>query len=68
MLRGLALPACLLLILDRFSSWSMLAALPLAEWLTFIVGLWLCYRHRPAALEISPTPDADEPTLALQAS
>jgi putative MATE family efflux protein len=66
MLRGLVLPSCLLLILDRLSSWSMLAALPLAEWLTFIVGVLLCYRHRPAALEISAKAEPDAPALALQ--
>jgi putative MATE family efflux protein len=77
-LRGLVLPASLLMALhslqDRapwlsdLSSWSFLAALPLAEWLTFGVGLWLCHRYRPAALVILPPPEANEGALAMQAS
>jgi Na+-driven multidrug efflux pump len=77
-LRGLVLPASLLMALhalqDRspwlagLSSWSFLAALPLAEWLTFGVGLCLCHRYRPAALEILPASDSDRGALAMQAS
>jgi putative MATE family efflux protein len=76
-LRGLLLPAGLLIAFDALqdrapflsdlSSWAFLAALPLAEWLTFVVGLWLCRRHRPAALELAPAPQADADALALQA-
>ncbi|RBP48191.1 putative MATE family efflux protein [Roseimicrobium gellanilyticum] len=66
-LRGLILPACFLLGLahlfdqavfrDRFSQWSFLWALPLAEWITFIVAITLCLRRRP---------DRFEPALPLQ--
>lgn len=77
-LRGLVLPASLLMGLhalqDRspwlagLSSWSFLAALPLAEWLTFGFAVWLCHRHRPAALTILPAPDTERGALAMQAS
>jgi putative MATE family efflux protein len=69
LLRGLVLPAGLLLslsLLDERTGWSFLSALPLAEWLTFAVGLVLCHRHRPAALELQLTPRASDPTLVLQ--
>ncbi|HSJ03978.1 MAG: MATE family efflux transporter [Verrucomicrobium sp.] len=66
-LRGLILPACLLLGLaylfdkaalrDSFSQWSFLWALPLAEWITFAVAIAFCYRHRP---------DRFEPAFPLQ--
>lgn len=56
-MRGLVLPACLLLVFyfplsgwslsPRLSDWSFLAALPLAEWLAFVLAFALCYRHRP---------------------
>lgn len=58
-LRGLILPGVFLVGLyflgERFpsalfSEWSFLAGLPLAEWVTFIVALGFCYRHRPASL------------------
>lgn len=75
-LRGLALPACLLVTLDALqdrtpamaalSSWAFLAALPIAEWLTFAVGLLLCHRHRPAALALTAPAPSAEPTLVLQ--
>ncbi|MEM9454520.1 MAG: MATE family efflux transporter [Myxococcota bacterium] len=57
-LRGLVLPAALLLLLyvvyaaRAGSSWSFLIALPLAEWATFVVAAPLVYRHRPAALAL----------------
>jgi putative MATE family efflux protein len=76
MLRGLVLPACLLLTFsaldgrsaDRseLSSWHFLAALPLAEWMTFAVALYLCHRHRPAALTLTSSPTVDHPTLIAQ--
>lgn len=58
-MRGLVLPASLLLFFDSSvgpqfvvsSAWSFLAALPVAEWLTFGLAFWLCYRHRPDVLE-----------------
>lgn len=59
-MRGLVLPAGLLLALHwamqgaagppAASQWSFLAALPLAEWTTFVLAVALCYRHRPAVL------------------
>lgn len=57
-LRGLVLPALLLLLLYGVyadhpgSRWSFLAALPLAEWTTFVVAVLLVYRYRPAALRV----------------
>lgn len=61
LLRGLILPSCLLLGLaqlfnlpalrDHFTQWSFLWALPLAEWITFIVAIALCRRHRPDRFE-----------------
>lgn len=67
LLRGLILPSCLLLGLaqlfnlpalrDHFTQWSFLWALPLAEWITFIVAIALCRRHRP---------DRFEPAFPLQ--
>lgn len=75
-LRGLVLPAFLLLALEALqgrslwlaeqSRWSFLVALPMAEWLTFAVGIFLCHRHRPAALDIAPTPELNENTLLFQ--
>lgn len=67
-LRGLVLPACFLLVLDRLQDGPpFLAALPLAEWLTFAVGLYLCHRHRPAALIMLRTPsDENEGAIAMQ--
>lgn len=60
-LRGLVLPACLLLSLahlfeqgslrDHVSQWSFLWALPLAEWITFAVAIVLCRRHRTDRFE-----------------
>lgn len=46
--RGLVLPVGLLLLL----SWLLtpprfLIALPIAEWLTFLLAVWLFYRHSP---------------------
>lgn len=58
-LRGLILPAVFLLGMyslgERFPSsplaeWSFLAGLPLAEWVTFVVAVGYCYRHRPTSL------------------
>ncbi len=60
-LRGLVLPAVFLLALyalgerfpsPGFSEWFFLAGLPLSEWVTFVVAAGLCYRHRPASLEL----------------
>jgi putative MATE family efflux protein len=77
MLRGLVLPAALLLVLDRLqphaaasgdpAQWAFLAALPLAEWLTCAVGLFLCHRHRPSSLVLESARAADAPPLVLQA-
>lgn len=77
LLRGLLLPAsllvALLLVLERWSSLgdlsegSFLAALPLAEWLTFCVGVVLCHRSRPAALSLRVASESDENELVLQA-
>lgn len=59
-LRGLVLPALLLLLLYGVyadhpgSRWSFLAALPLAEWTTFVVAVVLVYRYRPAVLRVHP--------------
>ncbi len=60
MMRGLVLPATFLTVFyvlfeqerfrGGFSQWSFLAALPLAEWVTFILAFALCYRYRPAVL------------------
>lgn len=60
-LRGLVLPACLLLGLahlfgqaafrDNVSQWSFLWALPLAEWITLAVAIVFCLRFRPDRLE-----------------
>lgn len=60
-LRGLVLPACLLLgfahlfdqagFRDHVSQWSFLWALPLAEWITLGVAVILCLRHHPERLE-----------------
>lgn len=64
-LRGLILPAGLLLLLNRlleswsfprqFSEWFFLAALPLAEWSTFALALWLAFRNRPSSLGLNST-------------
>jgi Na+-driven multidrug efflux pump len=47
--RGLILPAGLLLL---FATWlpekQFLIALPLAEWLTFILALILCWHYSPS--------------------
>lgn len=60
LLRGLILPAGLLLLLNQLlntwsfsqslSEWFFLAALPLAEWFTFGLAIWLAFRHRPSSL------------------
>lgn len=60
-LRGLVLPACLLLGLaylfgqvafrDNVSQWSFLWALPLAEWITLAVAIVFYHRFRPDGLE-----------------
>lgn len=72
--RGFVLPVGLLLTFfslldgqafgDRFSSWSFLAALPVAEWLTFALAVALCYRHRPEVLAV----DSPERTVGLAPS
>lgn len=49
MSRGLVLPVGLLLLFSLlFSSPQFLVALPLAEWLTFILASALCWHYRPA--------------------
>jgi putative MATE family efflux protein len=65
-LRGLILPAGLLLLLNQlleswaspqpFSEWMFLAALPLAEWFTFALALWLAFRNRPSSLGLNSIP------------
>jgi len=51
MSRGLVLPVGLLLLFTLLLSSPMfLVALPLAEWLTFILAAFLCWRYRPAKL------------------
>lgn len=46
--RSLVLPALLLVVIaNAFPQWPLLVALPLAEWLTFILALGLFLRFRP---------------------
>ncbi|PKF61556.1 hypothetical protein CW745_09490 [Psychromonas sp. psych-6C06] len=52
LLRGLILPITLLLICyllfeQHDSAFLFLIALPIAEWLAFLIALWFCYRHWP---------------------
>jgi putative MATE family efflux protein len=50
--RSLVLPATLLLVLFyALPDWRFLVALPIAEWLTFLLALYLCYQWRPSRLE-----------------
>ncbi len=61
--RSLVLPACLLIFLyfmlqDRkidqllTTDWSFLIALPLAEWMTFILAIVICYHYKPRPVDI----------------
>lgn len=51
LLRSLILPISLLMLLSWWlPDYSLLIALPLAEWLTFLVALLLFFRFKPAAL------------------
>lgn len=46
--RSLVLPALLLVTIAHFAPhWPLLVALPLAEWLTFVIALALFLRYRP---------------------
>ncbi|GLQ32860.1 MATE family efflux transporter [Litoribrevibacter albus] len=49
--RSLLLPGGLLLVLFwLLPGWSFLTALPIAEWLTFLLACVLCFRWRPSQL------------------
>lgn len=53
--RSLVLPALLLLLLSRFlPDWPLLAALPMAEWLTFLLAIALFVKFRPGRLVFRP--------------
>lgn len=53
--RSLVLPALLLVLISHFAPhWPLLAALPMAEWLTFTLALALFIRFRPDRLIPAP--------------
>lgn len=54
--RGLILPVSLLLVFyyllpQDSEAFTFLIALPMAEWVAFLLAIYLCYRHRPSALD-----------------
>ena len=63
--RGLILPVVLLLVLGFWlPDWPLLAALPLAEWLTFALALAFLLRFRPQAAIRSDTSPPIQPAEA----
>lgn len=77
LMRGLALPALLLVTFHALPNYwafaapllgsSFLVALPVAEWVTLGLALGLCSRYRPASLLVSapsaPSPEAASATV-----